>query len=201
LFAVAECWNEKPPKWTKLILETLDAMADPSTSITAFRRGEAGAKVDPRMAIAQLHHPKECNPISIIGLNLPSAPDTSFSAPLALSEFVEPFDESNLQLVLAPKYCFTDVHIDSAEGLSSPIGPCVKLRLVFPPTPHNLKLMSSAEGQKAKLMRIGRRLEGGLVFKTTSAESIYLPVGCMHSVFNLHGGFLVAIDFNTPNSC
>jgi hypothetical protein len=121
-------------------------MTDPSTSITAFRRGEADTKVDPRMAIAQLHDPRDCNHVSLIGFSLASVPDTSFSAPLALSEFVEPCDESNLQLIFTPKYCFTDLHIDSAEGLSSPMGPCVKLWLVFPPTPHNLKLMSSAEG-------------------------------------------------------
>jgi hypothetical protein len=201
LFESAECWNEKPPESTKLILETLDAIADPNTIITAFRRGEADTKVDPRVAIAQLHDPKELHPISLIGFNLPSVPDTSFSATPALSEFVEPHDERNLQLLLTPKYGFTDLHIDSADGISSPMGLCVKLWLVFPPTVQNLKLMASAEGQKAKLVRIGRKLEGGLLFKTTSAESIYLPVGCIHSVITLHGGFLVAIDFNTPKSC
>jgi hypothetical protein len=201
LFESAECWNEKLPESTKFILETLDAIADPDTTITAFRRGEADPKVDPRISIAQLHDPKELHPISLIGLNLPSVPDTSFSAPLALSEFVEPHDERNLQLLLTPKYGFTDLHIDSTDGISSPMGPCVNLWLVFPPTLHNLKLMASTEGQKAKLVRIGRKLEGGLLFKTTSAESIYLPVGCTHSVFTLHGGFLVAIDFNTLKSC
>jgi hypothetical protein len=201
LFESADCWNEIPLESTKLILETLDAIADPNTTIAAFRRGEVDTKVDPRISIAQLHDPKELHPISLIGLNLPSIPETSFSAPLALSEFVEPRDESNLQLLLTPKYCFTDLHIDSADGISSPMGPCIKLWLVFPPTAHNLGLMASAEGQKAKLVRIGRKLEGGLLFKTTSAESIYLPVGCIHSVFTLHGGFLVAIDFGTPKSC
>lgn len=61
--------------------------------------------------------------------------------------------------------------------------------------------MASANGQKAKLARIGPRLEGGIIFTTTGEESVYIPVGCLHSVFTLVGGFLVAIDFVTPRSC
>lgn len=71
--------------------------------ITAFRGGEVYIKVDSRIAIAQLHDPKELHPISLIGFNLPSVPDTSFSAPLTISEFVEPHDERNLQLLLASR--------------------------------------------------------------------------------------------------
>ena len=60
--------------------------------------------------------------------------------------------------------------------------------------------MAKAEGQKQKLTRIGKELEGGLVFKTTSAHAIYLPVGCIHGVITTHGGFLLANDFNTTTS-
>jgi len=206
LFSSAESWNTEPPSGTSLILSTLDLFesskaAGTSPSFTSYRRGEADSKSDPRIAITQLYEPNRANPISVIGLDIESLPEFSFAAPLSLSEFVEPHDETNQQLLLTPKYCHTDLHIDSADGISAPMGKCTKLWLVFPPTSHNLKLMSSAEGQKAKLTRIGRKLEGGMIFKTSSAESIYLPVGCLHSVFTLHGGFLVSIDFITPISC
>jgi hypothetical protein len=90
---------------------------------------------------------------------------------------------------------------DSADGLSIPLGSCVKLWICFPPTAKNLELFAKAEGQKAKLARIGKHLEGGIMYTTTSENAIYLPVGCLHTVFTLSGGYLIAIDFNSPKSC
>lgn len=89
---------------------------------------------------------------------------------------------------------------DSADGISMPVGPCTKLWLCFPPTEKNINLMAKADGQKAKLVRIGKKLEGGIIYQTTSANAIYLPAGTLHSVFTLRGGFLASIDFITPKS-
>jgi len=60
--------------------------------------------------------------------------------------------------------------------------------------------MAEAESQKAKFQRIGRHLEGGVIVKMTSSDAIYLPVGCIHIVFTLHGGFLFGKDFTTSKS-
>jgi len=60
--------------------------------------------------------------------------------------------------------------------------------------------MQKAQGQKAKLARIGKELEGGLIFKTDSSHAVYLPAGTLHAVFTLVGGFLAAIDFITTTS-
>ena len=49
--------------------------------------------------------------------------------PLALSVLVEPHDGRNLQLFFRPKYGFTDLHVDSADGISSAIGSCGKQTL------------------------------------------------------------------------
>lgn len=89
---------------------------------------------------------------------------------------------------------------DTADDLSIPVGDCVKIWLCFPPTPKNLVLMSKADCQKAKLLRIGKKLEGGIIFTTTSAHGIWLPAGTIHTVFTTQGGFLAAIDINTPKS-
>lgn len=91
---------------------------------------------------------------------------------MALSEFVEPFDQSEQSLLLTPKYWCIDLHIgkrvlsrveqfansceDSADGISAPMGSCEKVWVTFPPTERNLALMSKAEGQKAKVARIGK---------------------------------------------
>lgn len=55
-----------------------------------------------------------------------------------------------------------------------------------------------AEGRKAKLRRIGKDLEHGLIHTTTSFDVIYLPIGCIHYVLSTHGSFL--IDFIAPES-
>jgi hypothetical protein len=160
-------------------------MPDPSTSVSAYRRGVLDAKVGPRIAIAHLCDPREGNPISIIGFNVPGVPDTSFAAPLALSEFVEPCDEPNQHLFLMPQYCHTNLHIDTIDIVAALIGPCVKLWVCFLPSPRNLPRMSSTNGQRAKPAKIGPKLEGGIIFTTASDESVYLPVGlppfCLYS--------------------
>lgn len=88
--------------------------------------------------------------------------------------------------------------LDNSDGISTTLGPTEKIWMMFPPTPNNLELMRKADAQKEKLARIGKDLEGGLVLKTTSADVIYIPVGCIHTVFTIHGGFLLTMEFNTP---
>jgi hypothetical protein len=86
------------------------------------------------------------------------------------------------------------------DGLSSPLHDCEKIWLLYPPTQCNLSLMKRADGQHGKLARIGHLLEGGIIVRTSSADAIYIPAGCMHAVFTLHGGFLVALDCTTSKS-
>jgi hypothetical protein len=187
-----------------MILSTLNiiesAKSDPGLSCRAYCRGEVSTTVDPRTAVAQLYEPRLSNPICLVGFKLPIIADGLLTTPLALSEFVESFDEADQQILLTPKFCLTDLHLDSADGISVTMGKCEKVWLCFPPTTHNLQLMQKVEGQKSKLMRIGKDLEGGMIFKTDSTQAIYLPVGTIHAVFTLVGGFLIAIDFTTPTS-
>jgi hypothetical protein len=72
--------------------------------------------------------------------------------------------------------------------------------VAYPPTPHNIKLMTEATGQRMVLSRIGPQLEGGIVVRTDASQAIYLPNGCLHAVFTTTGGYLVALDFTTPIS-
>jgi hypothetical protein len=71
-----------------------------SCSVTAFCPGEADMKVDPRIILLSYTIQKSPPPTLrlLLGFNLPSVPDTSFSAPLALSGFLELHDQPNLQL-------------------------------------------------------------------------------------------------------
>ena len=90
--------------------------------------------------------------------------------------------------------------VDHLDGISTVIGSCVKLWLIFPPTSVNLALMGEADGQKAKFHRISERMEGGVIYKMTSADALYVPVGTIHIVFTIQGGFLFTIDFTTSIS-
>lgn len=201
IFKAKECWDEEHlPSTEQLILSTLDEIDSTKFSYTIYRRGEGVTNADARLAIVQLSEPNEANPMIVIGLTPPELPETAFHPPISLSQYVEPHDERNQQLLLTPRFTITDLHIDSGDGISSPLGRCKKLWLVFPPTAKNLTLLKCAEGQKAKLQRIGQKLEGGLVFTTNSEEAIYLPAGCIHAVITTKGGFLIAVDFTTPLS-
>ncbi|KAH7407296.1 hypothetical protein BKA64DRAFT_775092 [Cadophora sp. MPI-SDFR-AT-0126] len=203
IFRAAECWDEESrPSVTKLAISTLDHIDSTKKSkcrpYEVYRRSEQCPEVDPRLAIAQLIEPTEASPVIIIGLDI--LPQGIFHVPVSLSEFVEGVEEASQQLILTPKFAFTDLHLDTSDGISSPLGQCSKLWLVFPPTIKNLGLMKKADGQRAKIDRIGKELEGGLVLTTTSEEAIYLPAGCIHAVITLEGGFLIATDFTTPLS-
>ncbi|TVY91606.1 hypothetical protein LAWI1_G002569 [Lachnellula willkommii] len=203
LFPSNECWLRIPPTSSELILSTLDTFAAQSQNqpgnFNVYRRGEF-SDVDPRTAIAQLSSPNSTAAVVIAGLRVKNLPDNILTTPEALSEFVEPYEHSNHQLLLTPKFAHTDIHIDSGDGLSVPMGCSEKIWLCFPPTHHNLELLSSVEGRKATLVRIGRSLEGGVIFRTTAEDAVYLPVGCLHTVFTLVGGFINTLDFVTMES-
>ncbi|KAG4430017.1 hypothetical protein IFR05_014500 [Cadophora sp. M221] len=205
IFEAGECCKKRPPTSEELIFETLDLISarqlaekrdkvdDYQAYIALYSQGIVDSDLDPRKAIAQLHEPDRLNPVGLIGYRLPKLiPDENpgFVTPTTLSRFAEPFNEDNRQMLCTPKFWMTDLHI----------GLCEKLWIMFPPTPQNLQLMQSADGQRSKLARIGKDLGGGLVIKADSSQALYIPAGCIHAVFTLHGGFLVSLEFTTSLS-
>jgi hypothetical protein len=108
-----ECWTVRPPHITNIIVSTLDLIEAEKTdhTINSYRRGGSDHTLDPRIAVAQLAEPNADNPAAIIGLNLESFPLGILEALLALSEFVEPFDEDEQSLLLTPKFWTTDLHL------------------------------------------------------------------------------------------
>jgi hypothetical protein len=60
--------------------------------------------------------------------------------------------------------------------------------------------MAKVEGQKEKLARIDKDLEGGLIYRTDSTKAMYLPFGTLHAVYTVQGGFLLGLDIATPVS-
>ncbi|KAL2073108.1 hypothetical protein VTL71DRAFT_10432 [Oculimacula yallundae] len=215
IFEADECWKKKAPTSEELIYETLDLITarkaaekrkkvdDYQVYIALYSQGLVDSDLDPRKAIAQLHEPDKSNPVGLIGYRLPkfiSDTQPGLVTPAALSRFVEPFNEDNRQVLCTPKFWTTDLHIDNYDGLSTIIGSCEKLWIMFPPTRKNLHLMQVADGQRSKLARIGKDLEGGVVLAVDSSQALYIPAGCLHAVFTLHGGFLITMEFTTSIS-
>ncbi len=114
-----QCWNPRPLTNKELVLATLDFLNDKpvgrGSTYTVFSRGERDDSVDPREAIAQLCDPEPTNPVFLTGLRLPGFSDGLFRTPMELSNFVEPYEETNIQLNLTPKYSFVDLHIGKPE--------------------------------------------------------------------------------------
>ena len=114
-----QCWNPRPLTNNELVLATLDALNDKSidrrSKYIVFSRGERDDTVDPRKAIAQLSEPEPTNPVFITGLRLPLLSNGLFRTPVELSNFMEPYEETNIQLNLTPKYSFIDLHIGKPE--------------------------------------------------------------------------------------
>ncbi|KAE9375997.1 hypothetical protein N431DRAFT_464056 [Stipitochalara longipes BDJ] len=213
ILSSSQCWAGDRPTSTDLLFHTIDKIAatklaeeqdrvdDYKEHCPAFSKGLLDPHIDRRTANAQLYEPNQDNPVALLGYQLPDLiPDGALSTPETLAEFVEAFDERNTQVFLTPKCWVTDLHLDNSDGISTTIAPTEKVWMMFPPTPKNLQLMQRADAQHGKLVRIGAELKGGLIFHTTSRQAIYIPIGCIHGVFTTHGGFLLSMEFSTPES-
>jgi len=137
------CWTGPKPSFPELYLATQNKIADlkvekfkqrsdiyPSSDkgvyIPAFVKGEMALWKDPSEALLQLLRPNPANPMALVGFRLPEdCPDHILTTPPALSEIITPADETNLQIVLTPKFWVTDLHI----GMSSP-GKCKPEELI-----------------------------------------------------------------------
>ncbi|KAH1601520.1 hypothetical protein KXV92_006172 [Aspergillus fumigatus] len=113
-------------------------------------------------------------------------------------ETATPFLEQQVSFNVTPTFSVVQIHIDyGMEGLSVPLGDCVKIWFMWPPTERNLSLMASESGQLAKLIRLAPLLEGGILLQTDSGHALTIPSGCLHATMTIKGGFLVTKDFAT----
>ena len=67
--------------------------------------------VEPNTAVAQLVDPDSNKPVFLTGLQLPAVDNLRFCAPHDIRKFVEPVDETNVQVNLMPGHSFVDLQI------------------------------------------------------------------------------------------
>jgi hypothetical protein len=127
------CWRSYPPSGVDLIIRTCNSIAarkqaeakgtadDYEDYVPAFSKSLYDENLDPLTAIAQLSHPDITKPAALVGYRLPDlVPDGSLVCPEALTQFVEPFKEENLQILLTPEFWVTDLHIGITINDSDP---------------------------------------------------------------------------------
>ena len=84
--------------------------------------------------------------------------------------------------------------------ISTVLGNCLKIFLMFPPTTNNLRAHESADIEPCRFAAISRKLEGGLYTELTSSSAFILPSGTLHYVKTIVGGTLVSKDFCTTGT-
>ncbi|CAD6446258.1 6f84c146-6972-41d6-b92b-bd7f8c8dfd45 [Sclerotinia trifoliorum] len=192
------CWTDERPSDAKLFAATIEQIQNSSVTCTVIQRGEPTDEKKAIQAVAQLAFPDPWNPLKILDLRLPILRNDIFMVP---NDLVCSYEVDNLQVLLTPKYSWSQLHFDNADGLSSIIGKTGrKIFATFPNSPNNIRLFRSTLGREAKLEEIGPSLEGGLTFTITSDDAIDLPGNCFHAVWTLEGGFLATLDFTTPST-
>uniref|UniRef100_A0A093V791 JmjC domain-containing histone demethylation protein 1 n=1 Tax=Talaromyces marneffei PM1 TaxID=1077442 RepID=A0A093V791_TALMA len=207
LYNSSQCWTVRIPSARDLVIDALvraentRSQPDSEEDFRVSCQGEVNGSIDHRIVLAQLIDPDPVQPIFLTGLRLPSAENYGFRCPYDLCAVVEPEEECNVQVNMTPKYSFVDLHIDyGADGLSTLVGECRKIWLLYPPSEANLRAMKTVDSHRAKLSRIMHQLEGGIIAATNASHAIYIPAGCIHATFTLQGGFLITKDFTTSES-
>jgi hypothetical protein len=106
------CWKSEYPNETSLLLATMSSLkAQVSSRTQVYRRGETDKTTDSEVALAQMAYEDRSNPVWLTGLYLKALTDGAFRPSVAIDKRVESFDITNQQLLLTPKYTFTNLHI------------------------------------------------------------------------------------------
>jgi hypothetical protein len=184
--------------------EQLWQMAFRAKRSKKFVNGEESVLPDHHeLAMLQYSSPNGDCPISIIGMEPPKTSVAySFNVPESLNAYVTAHEQRDVVYNLTPSYTFVDLHIDyGADGISKTLGQCEKYWFLFPPTAENLRLLAGVHGEKRKLGKLLHALEFGIIAKTKASDALYIPSGCIHATYTTKGGFLVAKDFVTMETC
>lgn len=80
--------------------------------------------------------------------------------------------------------------------MSQCFGRCEKIWILFPPTSENLAAYANTVGFDRRFAKVGSKLHGGIIIKTTQAEALILPSGALHITCTTAGGFLGGIMFS-----
>lgn len=114
----SRCWRGRAPLARELFMDTIRELSTTNSttersSEARFRanfQGEVDEAFDPYLVLSQLIDPDPNKPAFLTGLRLPSVDSLGFRLPCDISTVVEPFDETNNQVNLTPKYSFVDLH-------------------------------------------------------------------------------------------
>ena len=110
-------------------------------------------------------------------------------------------DRITFEVNATPSYAFMDLHIDRGmDAISSCIGGCRKVWLMWPPTQQNLTEMRRLDCQRNFRM-LRSQLDNGIIVETSDNTMVlHIPAGWVHATFTIKGGFLGGITAVTAES-
>lgn len=72
--------------------------------------------------------------------------------------------------------------------------------ILFPPTSENLAAYANTVGFDHRFAKVGSKLHGGIIIKTTQTETLILPSSALHITYTTTGGFLGGILFSAAET-
>lgn len=102
------CWSDERPTDLKLFAATIEQLRNATSTFTVIRRGEPTNDISAAVeAIGQLVYPHCWNPLKLVDLRFDILPDGIFTLPKGV---VHAYEVENLQVMLTPKYYYTQLH-------------------------------------------------------------------------------------------
>ncbi|KAI1263601.1 hypothetical protein F5Y18DRAFT_428874 [Xylariaceae sp. FL1019] len=189
-------WELMPPSYEVFVNELISSYTKSSINVYTVGKPLEPAGDDAFVrCIWQLQEPDpEC---TYYAINIPT--DT---AKMKLPDWLKitgvPYGKQMTTTNITPRHTFVDLHIDHGRhGITTVFGPCIKLWALYPPTPHNLSLYSSAVASSTPFTSLSPQLEGGEFCITTLKDTLYLPPGCLHATYTLRGGLTPGFEYTT----
>ncbi|KAI0143141.1 hypothetical protein GGR57DRAFT_366951 [Xylariaceae sp. FL1272] len=189
-------WEIMPPSYEVFINELISSYTKASINVYTVGKPLEPAGDDAFVrCIWQLQEPDPER--TNYAINIPT--DTAkMIIPARLKSTGVPYGKQTTTTNITPRHTFVDLHIDHGRhGLTALFGPCIKLWALYPPTPHNLSLYSSAVTSSTPFASLSSSLEGGEFCITTSKDTLYLPPGCLHATYTLRGGLTPGFEYTT----
>ena len=209
VFPSENCWSTVAPTYREAFSQMLEARdgKDIICQVNGYNSTFSEAlmviqSTDPICPNSHLQEVLRQDQACILNMEPPNRSREHIRLPAAAAD-IELIDDDHISygMNLCSYGSFVDIHIDHGqEVLSTLLDRCVKLWLLYPPTPHNLKIFGMNNLNSGRVHRWHSQLEGAVVIVTDRKSTIYLPCGALHATVTIHPGFLVGQDFVTTRT-
>ncbi|KAH0563244.1 hypothetical protein GP486_002189 [Trichoglossum hirsutum] len=193
------CWRY-PLEDEKLWCAVMSTVKETRTKNEIWCFGQKERGTSPHQVTFQLLQPNRERPLCLLNLGLKKSDfQNSMKLPHELEGMLTypTYLKPGFAINITPKWAFVDIHADNGHnGLTSAVL-CEKLWVFYPPTDRNIREFASSTGTQGRLIRVGPKLEGGLLARQRKGQTIFIPAGALHAVLTLDAtaGLVPGITF------